>query len=163
MLSLKLAHFDAFNTQAASLAFALTDFKWQGKTVRRLLISLARRNFMPWLSLTSLYTMRTRTRCRNDQRTVGFDPLDANHCAKLRSMAHPAALRIWHAAYDEEGRWCPERASAEAAAMLRMGRGQKRRAPSAAPAQESEPEQPEQPAGETEYDADYECMECNEE
>ena len=108
---------------AATLAFALTDYKWQGKTVARLLISLRGRRFKPSLSLTSFYTMRTRTRRGADQRTVGFDPRDESDRDRLRELRHPAALRIWNGAYDREGRWSDERAAALAAAIVASQRG----------------------------------------
>ena len=111
---------------AATLAFALTDYKWQGKTVARLLLSLRGRRFKPSLSLTSFYTMRTRTRRGADQRTVGFDPHDESDRNRIRELRHPAALRIWNGAYDQEGRWSDARAAAIAAATSPRGRAGRR-------------------------------------
>ena len=89
----------------------------------RLLISLRGRRFKPALSLTSFYTMRTRTRRGAEQRTVGFDPRDESDRDRLRELRHPAALRIWNGAYDREGRWSDERAAALAAAIVASQRG----------------------------------------
>ena len=87
-----------------------------------MLINLSERHFKPFLSLTSLYTMRTRTRMGADQRVIGFDPQSADDRRRLRRLRHPPALEIWHAAYDQDGRWDAALATAAArAAIARPG------------------------------------------
>ena len=54
-------------------------------------------------------------------------------------LSHPAALRIWNASYDDEGRWCPARAAAEATVMLKQDWGRKRKT-TAEPESEPEPD-----------------------
>ena len=43
-------------------AFALTDFKLQGRTLDKLIISVCKRNRMPWMTLSSFYVLVSRVR-----------------------------------------------------------------------------------------------------
>jgi len=56
-------------------------------------------------------------------RVIGFNPESPADRARLRSLRHPPALRIWDAGYDKDGWWAAERATAMATSMqVRSGR-----------------------------------------
>ena len=84
-----------------ALAFAITDFKVQGRTLDFLNMSLASRPFPPHLDLKGFYVMISRVRNADGIRVLSRDD-DLRHLAKLR---HARELAVWHASYSSSGLW----------------------------------------------------------
>jgi hypothetical protein len=82
---------------AISLAFAVTDFKLQGKSVDVLILSLAPRNFNPPFYLHSLYVLLSRVRTRAGLRVLSL-PSNWDHLKKIR---HNPSLEIWERSYPQ--------------------------------------------------------------
>ena len=62
------------------LAFAVTDYKVQGKTLDYIILSIGPRDgLMPHLSLTDVYTLASRVRLGSRLYVVGFDPKKGRH------------------------------------------------------------------------------------
>ena len=97
---------------SVSLAFAVTDYKLQGKSLDVLILSLAPRKFEPPFYLHSLYVLLSRVRTRAGLRVLCVPP-DWDHLTKLH---HEPALEIWEGAYDN-GRFSPTKASLVASAV----------------------------------------------
>ena len=89
------------------LAFALTDFKLQGRTLPRLLISLGPRLQAPFYDINAFYVIFSRVR--------GFDGLrwldcDLHELNRLFALRWKAELAGWEHGFDEAGVWCAQRA-----------------------------------------------------
>ena len=56
------------------LEFAITDFKLQGRTLRKLVLSVCRRQRMPWMTLASFYVLVSRVRELDGLRLLQKDP-----------------------------------------------------------------------------------------
>lgn len=80
---------------AVTLAFAVTDYKLQGKSLDRLILSLAPRKFHPPFYMHSLYVLLSRVRTRSGLRILS-KPADWDHLKKLR---HEPELEIWERSY----------------------------------------------------------------
>ena len=83
------------------LAFALTDFKVQGKTLDFLTLSIAPRPFPPHLDMKGFYVMISRVRCADSLRVLS-EHRDLNH---LRQLRHAPELAVWNGSYSTEGDW----------------------------------------------------------
>ena len=86
------------------LAFAMTDYKVQGATLRHFLLNLIKRCLPPPTTITALNVLISRTTTRD-----GLPYLvkySGAHDAFL-NMPHPAHLRAWQNGYDENGIWSP--------------------------------------------------------
>ena len=91
------------------LAFALTDFKLQGRTLRKLILSLSDRKKPPWITICAFYVFISRVRRAASLRLLKRDD-DA--IKKLEKLRHDDNLYCWEQGYDAEGRWSDERAEA---------------------------------------------------
>lgn len=111
------------------LAFAVTDYKVQGKTLDYIILSIGPRDgLMPHLSLTDVYTLASRVRLGSRLYVVGFDP--KKESAHLRKLKHNPVLAIWEAGYaDGEGVWDAARAAYFAGELAKRSAkdGRKRR------------------------------------
>jgi hypothetical protein len=83
-------------------AFALTDFKLQGRTLSKLIINICTRLQPPWMNLTAFYVLISRVRKCNDLRVLIID-----HTAKtkLTKLKHDTALHAWENGYNTTGDW----------------------------------------------------------
>ena len=81
------------------LAFALTDFKLQSKTVTKLILSIGPRSFPPYFTLSTIYVLASRVKLGTQLRVIGFDP-QRDSITHLTSLQHPSDLGIWEASYD---------------------------------------------------------------
>eukprot|EP00966_Prymnesium_polylepis_P322674 7378921-Prymnesium_polylepis.1 len=79
---------------AVSLALA-ADYKVQGRTLDKLILSIGDRPFEPYLSLPSLYVLASRVRKRAHLRVLGWTA--STDASRLRALRHPPELAIWHA------------------------------------------------------------------
>ena len=86
------------------LAFALTDFKLQSRTVTKLILGLGPRKFPPYFSLSTIYVLASRVNLGLQLRVIGFDPR-RDSISHLTSLLHPTDLGIWEAGYDDAGCW----------------------------------------------------------
>ena len=74
------------------------DYKVQGRTLDKLVLSIGDRPFEPHLSLTSLYVLASRVRKRDHLRVLHWDP--STDAPRLRALRHCPQLALWHAGYD---------------------------------------------------------------
>ena len=84
------------------LAFALTDFKLQGRTLPKLIINVFKRNVPPWMSLASFYVLISRCKTADSLRLYQYDREGLNDLYRLK---HDEYLAAWEDGYDENGRW----------------------------------------------------------
>ena len=99
------------------LAFAVTDYKVQGKTLDYFVLAIGpRKGIKPSLTLTDLYVLASRVQLGQRLYVIGFDPTtESNH---LRKLKHSPALAIWREGYTA-GRWDAKRAARRAAELLK--------------------------------------------
>ena len=88
-------------------AFALTDFKLQGRTLSKLIINICTRSVPPWMDLTAFYVLISRVR-----RSKALRVLKIDHSAKSKIMKlkHNVILHAWENGYDENGNWVDRKA-----------------------------------------------------
>ena len=92
-----------------TLAFAVTDFKLQGKTLEKLVLSIAPRPFPPHLDLKAFYVMVSRVRARCGLRLLHRPPQRTGGLKYLLKLHHAPALAAWNSHYDAAGDWDPLR------------------------------------------------------
>ena len=97
------------NEHPITLAFAVTDFKLQGKTLDKLILSIARRPFPPHLDLKAFYVMISRVRARRGLRLLHRPAKRAGGLSYLQKLCHAPALKAWNTHYDAAGDWDPLR------------------------------------------------------
>ena len=97
------------NEHPITLAFAVTDFKLQGKTLDKLILSIARRPFPPHLDLKAFYVMVSRVRARCGLRLLHRPPQRTGGLKYLLKLHHAPALAAWNSHYDAAGNWDPLR------------------------------------------------------
>jgi len=95
------------------LAFAVTDYKLQGKTLDKLVLSLGPRSFKPHWKLSALYVLLSRVRKLAGLRLAAQVP-DWSHLLQLK---HKSSMKLWMQAYDEDGWFQPELAAREQIAI----------------------------------------------
>ena len=61
------------NCHQYGLAFCLTDFKLQGRTLLKLIVSICKRQRLPWMTLTSFYVLISRVRKLDGLRLLQHD------------------------------------------------------------------------------------------
>ncbi|KAJ1449343.1 hypothetical protein M885DRAFT_536096 [Pelagophyceae sp. CCMP2097] len=88
-------------TFAYNLAFALTDFKLQGRTLQKLIINLPRRT-APKLDLKSWYVLVSRATTEDGLRAL---QIDKDEIAKLLNLKHHPSIAAWQQGYDARGYW----------------------------------------------------------
>ncbi|KAJ1448941.1 hypothetical protein M885DRAFT_537457, partial [Pelagophyceae sp. CCMP2097] len=106
-------------TFAYNLAFALTDFKLQGRTLQKLIINLPRRT-TPKLDLKSWYVPVSRATTEDGPCAL---QIDKGEIAKLLNLKHHPSLAAWQQGYDARGYWDDGLCRA---AIARMEAAQKR-------------------------------------
>ena len=97
------------NEHPITLAFAVTDFKLQGKTLDKLILSIAPRPFPPHLDLKAFYVMISRVRARSGLRLLHRPAKRAGGLSYLQKLHHAPALKAWNTHYDAAGDWDPLR------------------------------------------------------
>ena len=90
-------------------AFALTDYKVQGQTLRQFIINVCRRHRMPWMTLASFYVLVSRVREMAGLRVLHHDQAGLNAVSELLPDPY---LHAWVNGFDEEGNWKDELAAA---------------------------------------------------
>ena len=83
-------------------AFALTDFKLQGRTLVKLVLSICTRPCPPYLKLCDFYVLISRVRFFNALRLLFKDK---QALQKLTSLQHDVYLEAWDNSYDSDGVW----------------------------------------------------------
>jgi hypothetical protein len=73
------------------LAFALTDYKLQGRTLPKLIISLCKRVRMPWMTLQSFYVLISRVESLKGLRILQYDR-DTGHLIDVLAGTAPSLL-----------------------------------------------------------------------
>ncbi len=91
------------------LAFALTDYKLQGRTLPKLIISLCKRVRMPWMTLQSFYLLISRVESLKGLRILQYD---RDGLKSVRRQMPDQYLHAWERAYTDDGDWSDERAVA---------------------------------------------------
>jgi hypothetical protein len=87
------------------LAFAITDFKLQGKTKDELILSVAPRSFPPHVDLKGFYVDVSRVRRRDRLRVLHLPSRRRGGLDSLLELQHTRELAVWNAAYDALGDW----------------------------------------------------------
>ena len=95
-----------YRGHAITLAFAVTDYKLQGKTKNELILSIAPRPFPPHLDLKGFYVDVSRVRKRSDLRVLRLPPKKMGGLKHLYGLQHTRDLAAWDAGYDAGGEWC---------------------------------------------------------
>ena len=90
------------------LAFALTDFKLQGRTLPRLILSVCKRSEMPWMTLQSFYVLISRVQSMSGLRLLQYD---RDGLQRLRTQMPDLYLHAWEHGYNDIGLWDPELAA----------------------------------------------------
>ena len=106
-----------------TLAFALTDFKLQGRTLGELILSICQRPFPPHLDLRGLYVFISRVRRRCRLRVLSRPSDEAGGLSFLLKLQHLVELGVWDRGYDPQGDWSLQLAldAAEAMRLQRTG------------------------------------------
>jgi len=117
-----------FRPHPVTIAFAVTDFKLQGKTKDELLLSIAPRPFPPHLERKAFYVMVSRVRTRRRLRVLHKPAKAKGGFGNILQMKHTPELAAWNDAYDENGDWEPERAQQRAAPKVKAPPSERRRA-----------------------------------
>ena len=101
-------------------AFAMTDFKLQGRTLERLVVSLGDRpgGCSPPMQMNSLYVLISRVTSFGGLRLL--EPLDPKGLAKLCGLSWSRDMYAWDNGYDDRGMWDAGRARAAWAAFERV-------------------------------------------
>jgi hypothetical protein len=84
------------------LAFALTDYKLQGRTLPKLILSVCRRKRMPWMTLQSFYVLVSRTTTMAGLRLLQYDEVGLD---SVRKQMPDKYLYAWERGYDDDGKW----------------------------------------------------------
>ena len=84
-------------------------FKLQGKTLDKLVLSIAPRPLPPHLDLKGLYVMVSRVRARCGLRLLHRPPRRTGGLQYLLKLHHAPALAAWNSHYDAAGDWDPHR------------------------------------------------------
>ena len=84
------------------LAFALTDYKLQGRTLPKLIISVCRRKRLPWMTLQSFYVLVSRTTTMAGLRLLQYDEVGLD---SVRKQMPDRYLYAWERGYDDDGKW----------------------------------------------------------
>ena len=104
----------------AELAFAVTDYKLQGKTVDYLVVVLRRPydgRVTPRLSMRDLEVLLSRVRQGCRLFVLGFNKADPDDQRWLLRLRHPPELHLWMTGYTA-GAWDPGRVRREAQAYI---------------------------------------------
>ena len=99
------------------LAFALTDFKLQGRTLPKLILSVGKRSRPPWMTISAFYVLVSRVRTAASLRVLHRD---ADGLASIGGLEPNEFLAAWERGYDA-GAWSDARAKA-ALEDVRLGR-----------------------------------------
>ena len=89
----------------------MTNYKLQGGTFDKLIISVHSKPFPPHIDLEALYVFVSRVRKLSNLRVLHKGDLQ-----NLLTLRHPPEMRIWDKGYDKQGDWSVSRARAVAAA-----------------------------------------------
>ena len=90
------------------LAFCLTDFKLQGRTLPKLILSICKRQRLPWMTLASFYVLISRVREAAGLRLLQHDREGLALVAELQGDEY---LHAWECGYDADGCWDDARAA----------------------------------------------------
>jgi hypothetical protein len=84
------------------MTFAMTDFKLQGRTVPKLILSLPKRHELPWMTLQSFYVLISRVSCMSGLRLLQYDRLGLQ---SVRTQMPDIYLYAWERGFDSTGLW----------------------------------------------------------
>jgi hypothetical protein len=85
------------------LAFALTDYKLQGRTLKKLVLSVfSRGKHLPFMTASKFYVLVSRVRNFASLRLLQYD---REALVALSKLKHHELLYAWDNGYNEEGRW----------------------------------------------------------
>jgi hypothetical protein len=87
------------------LAFALTDFKLQGRTLPKLILSICKRHRMPWMTLQSFYVLVSRCTSKAGLRLLQYDRVGIDN---VRHLMPDIYLYAWERGYNDNGVWCDD-------------------------------------------------------
>ena len=84
------------------LAFCLTDFKLQGRTLPKLILSICKRKRLPWMTLAAFYVLISRVCKASGLRLLQKDRHGLQTVIVLDGDMY---LHSWECGYDKDGCW----------------------------------------------------------
>ena len=99
------------------LAFAMTDYKLQGRTLPKLIISIPPSYRRPPMTLVSFYVLISRVQTKNGLRLLSHD---INAMFALTKRSHDPYLHAYEHAYDTNGMWSDALALAAVPTQLKQ-------------------------------------------
>ena len=114
--------------------FAITDYRVQGQTLDKMVLSVAPRSFGRRVEMRSLYVLLSRVRSSDGLRVLHLP----EGGLQLQTLRHTQALHTWEHGYDERGCWSPRLGREAASEWAEMSAGKAVRAPSKRAAQKRE-------------------------
>ena len=90
------------------MAFAITDYKLQARTLPKLILSICKRKRMPWMSLQAFYVLISRVTSMSGLRLLQYDKLGLQSVGKQMPDMY---LYAWERGYNPDGIWNGELAA----------------------------------------------------
>ena len=114
-------------------AFAMTDYKLQGRTLLRLFLNMINRKAPPYMTLESAYVLISRVTKQSGLRYLVKDDAAIKKLVELR---HSTLLHAWQNGYNDNGDWDMDQAlrALEDAETAKTKSQRKRRTTTTAPA-----------------------------
>ena len=106
-------------------ALTLTNFKMQGGSFSKLIVSVHSKPFPPHLNLEAFYVFASRPHSLDGLRVLVHE----SGLNNLKGLRHAPELAIWDRGYDPQGHWSAEQAKAAAADVADAAASQPRRKP----------------------------------
>ena len=94
-----------YRSHAITLAFAVTDYKLQGKTLDDLILSINPRSLPPHLDLKGFYVLVSRVRKLKGLHLLAPPGTGKRDLRYLFKLVHKKELAIWNGGYDAYGYW----------------------------------------------------------
>jgi hypothetical protein len=107
-----------------AIAFALTDFKLQGRTLPKLVLSICKRARLPWMTLSSFYVLISRVRELAGLRLLQRDEPGLSAVAQLQTDEY---LHGWERGYDAATGLWDDALAAHAIRGLRSARDREKK------------------------------------
>ena len=104
-----------YSNHPITVAFALTDFKLEGKTLKKLIMSVASKPFPPHVDMEGFYVFMSRVRMSKDIRLLCKPPEGLDNLLALR---HAPELKIWDGGSEKTGDWSEVKARQVASTIV---------------------------------------------
>ena len=99
-------------------ALTLTNFKMQGGTFPKLIVSAHPKPFPPHLNLEAWYVFISRPKTLEGLRLLCKPTAREGGLQNVTDLRHAPEMRVWNQGYDDDGHWSVARAKAAAAKVI---------------------------------------------